>query len=34
MVPKALLSKLPVALDHSEIYEVAAFNREVRKNVE
>jgi hypothetical protein len=31
MVPNALLSKLPIALDRSEIDEVAAFNREVRR---
>jgi hypothetical protein len=31
LVPKALLSKLPIALDRSEIDEVAAFNREVRR---
>jgi hypothetical protein len=31
LVPKGLLSKLPIALDRSEIDEVAAFNREVRR---
>jgi len=31
LVPDALLSKLPIALDRSEIDEVAAFNRVVRR---
>lgn len=31
MVPKALLSKLPIALDKSEIDEVAVFNSQVRQ---
>lgn len=31
LVPNALLSKLPIALDESEIHEVAAFNSEVRR---
>jgi hypothetical protein len=31
LVPRALLSKLPIALDRSEIYEVAQFNAAVRR---
>jgi len=31
LVPSSLLSKLPIALDRSEIDEVAGFNREVRR---